>query len=437
MRKILSPKVISDPIYGIIDIKPVLPMVEAREFQSLTYKYQLGLTYLVFPSATHTRRAHSFGAYHTTSQLTEHWMKLGSINEQEAHALQGYALYHDIGHTPFSHVTEPFCLIDEELPGLSVHTARSFSIIKKLRSAIEACGIDYQLFEDIARHKNPLCLAVSDRNLGMEKLDYLERDGMYTIISRPPGVNYLREHIYFIDNKLVVDEKVVDNARDVQDFYVKMYKNVYLRKACVIAQRMMHKMIYCLMRSDELSAEELTESNDFELLGRLSVSKNTLVNFLYDLLMRRHLFRETIVLRDEKFIHAAQTAHKHIALFGVSPETMEVIAHTNASHIKTPQHIALLEDEIAKIAAIPSNAVLVVPVSSPERFQAQDITVYTNRGTFESMKERYPGHFKDMEETARAYTALRVCTLEDYREKLSSAIVAQKVFDLILEKIKA
>src|SRR5580704_17085250 len=108
-RTMKSSKVIADPIYGIIDIRPVLPMVEAPEFQALGDKRQLGMSYLVFPSATHTRKAHSIGAYHATRQLMEHWLRLGFVNRGEADALAAYALYHDIRHPAFSYVTEPLC----------------------------------------------------------------------------------------------------------------------------------------------------------------------------------------------------------------------------------------------------------------------------------------------------------------------------------------
>src|ERR1700735_3312731 len=104
-----SPKVIADPIYGIIDIRSVLPMVEAPEFQALGDKRQLGMSYLIFPSATHTRKAHSIGAYYAHQQLMQHWLKLGFVDRREADALAAYALYHDIGHPALSHVTEPLC----------------------------------------------------------------------------------------------------------------------------------------------------------------------------------------------------------------------------------------------------------------------------------------------------------------------------------------
>jgi uncharacterized protein len=201
-----SSKVISDPIYGIIDIRPVLPMVETPEFQALGDKRQLGMSYLVFPSATHTRKAHSLGAYHATRELARRWIELGFINQREADALAGYALYHDIGHPAFSHVTEPLCEMPvganatekKEYARMSVNSALSLAIIRRRQREIEASGIDFKLLESFAAHRNPLHLAVSDKNLGMEKLDYLERDGLCTILSRAhPVVDYLRRSYLF------------------------------------------------------------------------------------------------------------------------------------------------------------------------------------------------------------------------------------------------
>ena len=202
-----APKVVADPIYGIIDIRPVLPMVETREFQAFGDKRQLGMAYLTFPSATHTRKAHSLGAYHATRELADWWIKRGFINAREGDALAGYALYHDVGHPAFSHVTEPLCRIPKHKKGMSMNGAMSLEIIRRSKKQIEQCGIDFKLLEAMAAHTNPLYLAVSDKNLGMEKLDYLERDGLFTILSRPVGVEYLRHHIYFIDGSLAIDGK--------------------------------------------------------------------------------------------------------------------------------------------------------------------------------------------------------------------------------------
>lgn len=425
-KKIYTPKVIADPVYGIYDMRPVLPMVETKEFQALADKRQLGMSYLIFPSATHTRMAHSFGAYHATRDLTDRWVDFDLINQEEADALTGYALYHDIGHPAFSHVTEDLCRKDNDGLGLD--------IAHRLKDKIEACGINYKLFEDIMSHKNKLYLAVHDKNLGMEKLDYLERDGLYTILSRPAGIDYLRKHIYFMKGEIMIDEKVVDNAIEVQNFYLKMYKNVYLRKASVIAQRMFQKMVYHLIREGKLTPDDLPNLTDSELIGIMRVSESPVVRSLYQNLKERELFREAIVIRHEKFIHAENVAGKAIQSFGLSESEVARLADSKNFQNKNQEGLHNLEEKIAGISGIPEEAVLAVPVFNAWRFKAKDIAIYSERG-ISSVEQRYPAHFKNMEEIAHSYFAFRICTLEQYRAKLSAPKVAKEIFDLVVKSI--
>jgi len=422
--KFISPKIISDPLYGIIDVRSVLPMIETKEFQALGYKYQLGLAYLIFPSATHSRKTHSLGAYASTVDLTNHWLQLEIINKEEAKALCGFALYHDIGHPAFSHVTEPLCPRDNDEQGMAM--------IGALRKQIEQCGINFELFKKIFDRKNPLYLAVHDKNLGMEKLDYLERDGLMTILSRPNGVDYLRKHIYFIDGKLVIDEKGVDHAKDVQDFYVKMFKNVYLRKASAIGQRMMQKMVHLLIQDGSMNAEDLYNMTDFQLLAKLEASDNGVVNYMYNNLMERNLFREAVVVKPQAFVHAVVRHGKPIFVYGADEKEMDKITNSDVFQVSSFEKLSVLEEKISLVAGIPKDTVLVVPMFSPERFRSKDIYIYTSQGKIVSMKKLYPGHFQDMQETAKAYSALRICTTEKYREKLSSRPISRKVIDLLL-----
>lgn len=423
-RKISAPKVIADPVYGVFDVRPVLPMIETEEFQALGDKRQLGMSYLTFPSATHSRRAHSLGAYHATRVLADRWVEFGLITEREADALAGYALYHDIGHPAFSHVTEDLCEKDND--------ELSLEIIKRLRKQIEACGIDYPLLLKMAEHKDPLYLAVHDKNLGMEKLDYLERDGIYTILSRPAGVDYLRNHIYFVNGELAIDEKVIDNAIEIQNFYIKMYKNVYLRKASAISQRMLQKIVHHLILAKEIKASDLPLLTDSELLGAMKFSKDPVVGELYSLLKKRDIFREAIVLRPEGFANGASSG-KSVARLGMTREQMMRILENPQLKQRNQVGLEELEGKIAAIAGMPEHSVLLVPVFSSWRFTAKDIKIYNEGGQLGSLKETHPAHFKQMEEVAQSYFALRICTLEKYRKILSSPKVAQQVFDLVMK----
>ena len=70
--------------------------------QRLRWIKQLGLAHLVYPGANHTRFEHSLGSYHLAGLLSRH---LG-LDEADGTEIQAAALLHDVGHGPFSHVTE-------------------------------------------------------------------------------------------------------------------------------------------------------------------------------------------------------------------------------------------------------------------------------------------------------------------------------------------
>jgi HD superfamily phosphohydrolase len=372
------------------------------------------------------------GSYHATRELADRWLKRGFINSTQADALSGYALYHDIGHPAFSHVTEILCAQPKGTKGMSVNSALSFKFIQKLKKNILACGIDFTLMERMARHADPLAAAVGDKNLGMEKLDYLERDGFYTILSRPVGIDYLRQHIYFIDGKIAIDEKAIDNAIETQNYYLKIYKNVYLRKTSAIAQRMVQKMTHHLMLAEELRREELPILTDSELIGRCSTSQDPFVRATYALLRRRDLFREAVIVRPEKFAHAAITSGKPVATFGVKKNIMRQLAQNPKLRPKNQDELTFAEEEIATLAGLPRSSVLITPIDGQERFSGQDILIYQGaHKKLASLKKRYPAHFKNIEEVAESYVTFRVCTTEKYRKVLSSPKIAREVFDYL------
>jgi len=111
---------IRDPIHGLIVFDDeglvdecVWALLNTADVQRLRRIKQLGVSEFVFPSASHTRFAHSTGVFHNAQRLVgiikrEIGLKRveGEFNEERAKVALFAALLHDIGHGPFSHAFE-------------------------------------------------------------------------------------------------------------------------------------------------------------------------------------------------------------------------------------------------------------------------------------------------------------------------------------------
>ena len=102
-------KIINDPVFGFIYIPNDLlyDCIQHRYFQRLNRIKQLGLSHFVYPGAQHTRFLHSIGAMHLTNEAIQELRAKGEeISEAESTGVLAAVLLHDIGHGPFSHVSE-------------------------------------------------------------------------------------------------------------------------------------------------------------------------------------------------------------------------------------------------------------------------------------------------------------------------------------------
>lgn len=96
-------KFIRDSVYGDISLSPFEQRImDMPQFQRLRRIKQLGLISLIYPGANHTRFEHSIGTMNLGSKLST---QLG-LSDDEIDLIRVSALLHDIGHGPFSHVSE-------------------------------------------------------------------------------------------------------------------------------------------------------------------------------------------------------------------------------------------------------------------------------------------------------------------------------------------
>src|SRR6476620_8043040 len=102
-------KIFNDPIYGFITIpNPLIyDLIQHPYFQRLRRISQMGMSYLVYPGANHTRFHHALGCLHIMQKAVGVLrFKNVQISEAEENALYIAILLHDIGHGHFSHAME-------------------------------------------------------------------------------------------------------------------------------------------------------------------------------------------------------------------------------------------------------------------------------------------------------------------------------------------
>ena len=253
-------KILNDPIYGFITIPSelIFDVVQHRYFQRLRRVSQMGLTYLVYPGAHHTRFHHALGCMHLMSEAIKVLRFKGvQISEDEATALLLAILLHDIGHGPFSHAMEHSIVegITHEEISLKFMNALNDEFDGKLSLAIQIFKGDY--------HRCFFYQLISSQ-LDMDRADYLKRDSFYTGVAEG-NVNSERiiTMLNVVDDELVIEEKGIYSVEKFLLARRLMYWQVYLHKTSLVAESL---LVRVLKRAKELVSNgvEVQASKPFD-----------------------------------------------------------------------------------------------------------------------------------------------------------------------------
>ncbi len=240
-------KILNDPIYGFITIPNslIFDLIEHKYFQRLRRISQMGMSYLVYPGAHHTRFQHAIGCVHLMQKAVNVLRFKGVvISVEEENALYVAILLHDIGHGPFSHAME-----HSIVNGVS-HEAISLLFMEHLNEEFNGdLTLAITIFKG-AYERRFMCQLISSQ-LDMDRSDYLKRDSFYTGVSEG-NINSERliTMLNVKDDALVIENKGIYS---VEKFLVArrlMYWQVYLHKTSLVAEQL---LIRVLKRAKELA----------------------------------------------------------------------------------------------------------------------------------------------------------------------------------------
>ena len=238
-------KIFNDPIYGFITIPNSLiyDLIQHPYFQRLRRISQMGLSYLVYPGAHHTRFHHAIGAMHIMQKAVEVLRtKEVAISKEEENALYIAILLHDIGHGPFSHAME-HSIVDVH------HEEVSLFFMNKLNEEFEGqLGLAIQIFKGEYHRKFMLQLISSQ--LDMDRMDYLKRDSFYSGVAEGNiNSDRLIQMLNVQDDFLVMEEKGIYSVEKFLMARRLMYWQAYLHKTSLVAELTLTK---ALQRAKEL-----------------------------------------------------------------------------------------------------------------------------------------------------------------------------------------
>lgn len=271
-------KIVNDPVYGFITIpnKLISDLIENPYFQRLRRISQMGMSYLVYPGAHHTRFHHALGAMFLMRKAVQVLRYKGiEISEKEEEALCIAILLHDIGHGPFSHAMENSIVenVNHEQISLLFMEELNKNFNNRLTLAIT-------IFKD--EYDRKFLHQLISSQLDMDRLDYLRRDSFYTGVSEG-AVNSERliAMLNVKNDKLVVEEKGIYS---VEKFIIArrlMYWQVYLHKTSLVAEQLLLRM---LKRAKELTDNgvELPASKALLFFLKHSITHKTFTKDVLD-----------------------------------------------------------------------------------------------------------------------------------------------------------
>lgn len=323
-------KIVRDLVHGYINLTPFeINLIDNESFQRLKDIRQLTCHH-VYPEARHTRFEHSLGVLELTRKAINHLNINGNIFEKDNEIVISYkikfnaciaALFHDVGHCPFSHMGESEFdkeevrlelveaikdinsktehKIEEELLGKidkenaknvgSVHEQLSCIVIMKkfyydLNSVniqvddeqvfadfelIIRCilGIEYEVKipEDYNKYKvhNAIVRLINSSIFDMDKLDYIMRDSYFTGIGTPKiDTKRLFRNMYF-DNSynIIFTSKAVPALQNMIDARDGLYMYVYNHHAVVYSDFINTYIVRKITHTTNLYLDTIKNSN--------------------------------------------------------------------------------------------------------------------------------------------------------------------------------
>lgn len=276
-------KRIYDPVHHFIELTGAeARLVDCTVLQRLRRLRQLGLAYLAFPSAEHSRFSHALGALAVGTRAFDQLLRDGReffVNDADAEyqrrLVRAALILHDIGHGPFSHACEAVLGVRHE------ERTKALLALPELQTHLSELDVDPKHVLDLILGTSPspypvLSEIVSGPNLDADRMDYLLRDAYFTGVTsgRYDADQLLASlRIFHLDGRLVlgIDRRGVVALESFVLARYMMFASVYFHHTTRMFERILQMVLRELWpdphRLDPI--DEFLRWDDFRVLNEL------------------------------------------------------------------------------------------------------------------------------------------------------------------------
>ena len=281
-------KRIYDPVHHFIELTTEeARLLDSPIMQRLRRLRQLGLAYLAFPSAEHSRFSHALGALamgtRAFDELARHGRQFFANEADLAYQrrlVRAALLLHDVGHGPFSHACEAVLGVRHEL------RTRAMLALPQTRLHLAALEVEGQDVLDLilgsAGARYPvLSEIVSGPNLDADRMDYLLRDAYFTGVA---GGRYDADQlvtslrIFEVDGQpaMGIDKRGVVALESFVLARYMMFASVYFHHTTRMFERILQRVLHELWPDPHAldPIDEFLRWDDFRVLNELSEARS-------------------------------------------------------------------------------------------------------------------------------------------------------------------
>ncbi len=312
------PHIIKDSIHKDIEVSDLeLEVLDSPAMQRLRRIRQLGMTNLVYPSATHTRFEHSLGAMHVAGRISA---SLGFGSEDTAHVRMA-ALLHDVWH----HVLDEKGLFES---GKNHGNLGAEIISREFSAILESGGLSPKKIAEAASGKGKFGSLLSG-GIDIDKMDYLVRDAYFTGVAY--GMVDLTRLYYTarFNGGLGFGMKALRNIEAVVVSRFMMFQSVYLHPAIRCADSMLIRAVENALGKKVFTGEDLAAMDDIDLLAALRRGKQK-IGPLVEALDSRKLYK---VASELKVCELDESLQKRISKIGADPKKQRELSDVLAARL--------------------------------------------------------------------------------------------------------